>query len=308
MTNFTQSINFYSLAAETRKEVVSYVLDTDNNLHCRLVCKDFLYSANQVIKEKWLTLVKEPPAGPVAMSFAIERIHKPFLMQDGMLQENLNYLHLFRELNLEWKKRKVTIPNGELKISDHHFFDLQTQFHQQCLDYSLSMMWDKIWPELTLWVGSFPNTTELRNWLNNPNSAQIRSVVSGIDLCDLGIRYVPIEICCFPNITFLRLCQNHIDIFPSFIGTLTHLRGLSLKDNDIQELPKNISGWTHLRVIDLSENSIKELPENFPNWTHLRMINLKNNPLSQSAFTLIDEWKENVKNLRDGSGKPVVYT
>jgi Leucine-rich repeat (LRR) protein len=277
---------FFLLLPEIRQKIFFHVLETDGNLSSRLVCRDFLCSTHDIIKAKWSTLIKCPPTGPLDISLAIDRVQKPFLLSDGTLQKDVNYLHLFRALNREWKNTGVGISNGELRISYGHFVSLQDRLLQRCLDFSLTILWNRVWPQIG-YFGWFHQDArvELRNWLYDPETEPIRSSVDKIDLSDQGIRYVPVEICCFPSLTMLNLSQNHIEVLPFFIGRLKELQRLNLRNNDIQELP-----------------------EDFPNWIHLSLIDLRDNSLNESALILIEKWKENVENFIHVGDKPVLLT
>lgn len=289
MTTPAQLTNCFSLHSELCTKIFSYVLENEGHLLYRSVCKSFSYSINNVIKSRWLSLIENPPVGPFDVSLAIAKVQKPFLKEDGTLKENLNYLHLFRKLIAEWKKEGVTISEGEeIKSSYHHFVEFQdelNQKYQKSLEFSLAVMWGRIWPHIHLLVEYFSDATPLRKWLHDDRSEWIRLTIHAMDLSGLEIRYLPIEICCFSNLKYLGLNQNLIAVFPSF-----------LKDQ------------VNLETLNLKNNAIEELPENFPNWTHLHLIDLRGNPLSKTALALIDKWKENVKNSRSDRAQPIAYT
>ena len=157
---------FFSMPFELKKRIFYYVLKTKGNLNCRLICKNFLHPTNEAIKELWLVIAKDPPTGPVDLSLAIEKIQKDVTFRGKVFQKNTNYLHLFRLLNQEWKIRGIEIPEGELNIHYDDFAALQAQFHQRCLNLSLMSMWNRVWPQMSLFVESWTNCEKIRNWLN----------------------------------------------------------------------------------------------------------------------------------------------
>ncbi len=270
MTATTGSI-FSVLPSEVTLPIFERVLATDGNLHSRVISTELLIFADEVIKKKWLELVKNPPSGPFNFKCMIEslqnRINTP---------KEINYLHLFRELNRTCAKTGISIPSGELKISKRHFARLQKRCLRKCLDFSLDSLCNKISKQLILFWPAFGTLKMAREWLYDPFTANIRSTFHTLDLSDVGIRFIPIEILCFPNLRYLNLSDNHIEFIPRFLGELRQLVVLNLRDNDIQSLPKEAANWTHITRIDLADN-----------------------PLNRDAIDLLRQREENRENRMD---------
>lgn len=243
MTAPTDSI-FSILPPELTLEIFERVLATDGNLYSRIVCKELLIFADEVIKKKWLELEKNPPPGPINLQST--RIN---------IQGEINYLHLFRELNRTFVRGGAPIPAGNVRMSQSHFASLQ-ECLRKSLDFSLKILCDKISKQLILFWPAFGSSGTAREWLYDPSSLPVRSTFHTLDLSDAGIRFIPIEINCFPNLRYLNLADNHIESLPPFLGTLKHLVVVNLKENHIESLPKETADWTHITRIDLADNPL----------------------------------------------------
>ncbi len=265
-----QNFPFFSLPPELQVEVFTFVLSEEGQLGSRLVCKQWLGVINEGVKKRWQSLVQNPPQGPIALEFAFNRIKNKFSI-DGHYPENLNYLILFRALNEEWKAAGVAIPRGELKLSHSHHAALQAQLYQRLIDESLTKMWGKIWLSLLPYSFQLSTSRDIKKWMAHVHNEAICTSLLQMNLSDLGIRYLPFEVCAFTNLEELDLSQNHIDVLPDFVGDLKELQVLNLQDNDLQELP-----------------------DSFPTWTHLRVVNLSVNPLNTRGLAQLEQWEKNV--------------
>lgn len=253
---FVQTSPFFRLSLDEQCALWGSFLDEGESLRAREVCKIWKIVIDAALKSKWNELKKSPPSGPIHFARAMqrqERLHEQIASD--------NPLVLFRGVNDVFRKWKVGTFSGEIRIHRQHFQNLQLALYHKLVDQSLMSSWERIWLQLKEFVDSFPNATELREWLNDPQTEAYRALIERIDLNDLGIRYIPIELCRFPNLYTLNLSENHIDVLPSFLGEIPSLRTLLLEDNDLQELPKGFSAWTHIERIELGDNPLR--PETF---------------------------------------------
>lgn len=269
-----QNSHFLSLARENQAQIFDFSWGNDQNLEHRCICKNLLIAINALIKKKWEDLQKNPPLGPFGFQEACSRIKNKYSVT-GSYPESFNYLMLFRALNREWGMVRMKIHPGALQVTSSFQAELQAHLHQHLNEFSLSQIWQRSLPKLYPFTWTMPNVPSIRECLSKPLIQTVLSSIDKMDFSDLGIRYIPIELCYFCGLTELKLSHNHIDFLPDFIGNFKDLQVLNLEDNDLQELP-----------------------ESFPNWTHLKEVNLKDNPLNGRGLQQLVEWKKNVAALQ----------
>lgn len=264
--------HFLTLPIDNQAQVFNFVWGDKQNLENRLICKSSLKAINILIKKRWEDLQKKPPIGPFGFENACSRIKKKFSV-GGCFPENFNYLTLFRSLNQEWTRIGMEIQEGPLNLTSVYQSQLQTDLYNNLLDFSLTQMWCRFIPHFFQFCWVIPDAETIRNDMGE-NHAVLESTVTA-DFSGLEIRFIPVELNYFCNVTQLKLSQNHIEFLPDFIGKFKQLQILNLEDNELQELPKD-----------------------FPNWTHLKMVDLTDNPLNDHGQKQLAEWKKNVASLR----------
>jgi len=270
-----QNSPFLSFFLEQKVQIFDFAWGDGQKLEHRYICKNLLIVINAIIKKKWEDLQKNPPLGPFGFQQACSRIKNKFSV-NGSYPENFNYLTLFRALNQEWRMVRMKIRTGALQVTSSFQVELQAHLHQHLNEFSLLQIWQRSLPKLYPFTWTMPNGTSIRECLSKPLIQTVLSSIDKMDFSDLGIRFIPIELCYFCGLTELKLCRNLIDFLPDFIGNLKDLQVLNLEDNDLQVLP-----------------------ESFPNWTHLKVVNLKDNPLNSHGLQQLAEWKRNVAALRN---------
>lgn len=268
-TPIVQDSIFFVFPEEKRLEILTEVIKEDGSLGSRQVCKDWQRLIDDALKSRWHQLKTAIPQKiPFDFGLVAKGIEKSFI-KEGEDPNSIKYITLFRALNKFFQSERAFIPSGELRTSPSHFSGLQ-QFLKTQHGLSLKLMWKWLTERDNPGAPYFNNVEDMRNWLNNPETEEVRSEITGLVFTDLGIRFIPREICCFPHLGVLQLSKNHIDFLPSFLGSLKKVALLNLEDN-----------------------LLEELPDDFPTWTHIRTLVLRGNPLSARAQALEKERRSN---------------
>lgn len=105
--------------------------------------------------------------------------------------------------------------------------------------------------------------------------------VSGIDLSNCGLKFLPESIGSLKGLETLWLRDNNIKYLPDSISQLTSLNDLFLYNNKIEKLPESIVNLTKLESLSLSHNLLKNLPEKIGNLKELKKLFLLDNRLKE---------------------------
>jgi len=102
-----------------------------------------------------------------------------------------------------------------------------------------------------------------------------------LNLCGLGLSYLPPEIGQLTELLNLELAGNQLSSLPPQIGQLRWLTTLDLASNLLSSLPAEISQLSVITAIDLSNNELNNLPPEIVQLKKLTELDLANNSLSR---------------------------
>ena len=108
----------------------------------------------------------------------------------------------------------------------------------------------------------------------------VGGVLTGLNLCGLGLTTVPESIGQLSGLTVLSLNKNRLTSVPESIGQLKMLQTLDLGENNLASLPQTIGQLATLTLLDLSRNGFTTLPESIGQLTALKKLNLIYNKLT----------------------------
>lgn len=91
-----------------------------------------------------------------------------------------------------------------------------------------------------------------------------------------GISSLPSSFSCLSNLTYLDLCGNQFEDFPSCICGLRNLRKLYLSGCGLMSIPSTIAGLENLEELDLSSNALSCLPRELLLLTKIENLYLNN--------------------------------
>jgi hypothetical protein len=87
--------------------------------------------------------------------------------------------------------------------------------------------------------------------LEKPPVIQVKSIQSEkLDLCSMGLTFLPPYVGSLQSITFLNLSDNYLTKLPNEIGSLMNLEALNLNKNLLVALPSNLGNGNAVGVTD----------------------------------------------------------
>ncbi len=131
------------------------------------------------------------------------------------------------------------------------------------------------------------------------------------DLSFRGIKSLPTEIDCMPNLKSLNLSGNELSELPWGIAQLKELKSIQISYNRIPDFPNVLCRLRHLEAIYLDSNLIKKVPPTLHTLTLLRELHLANNKIielpseigSLSKIEILDISCNELTSLTNGIGK-----
>jgi len=85
---------------------------------------------------------------------------------------------------------------------------------------------------------------------------------------------------------------------PESFRDLKSLQTLDLSSNQLTTLPESFSNLKSLNWLNLESNQMTTLPESFPQLSNLQTLVIKNNPLDDRGKNILDQLKENAKDMK----------
>ena len=96
--------------------------------------------------------------------------------------------------------------------------------------------------------------------LQKPPVIQVKSIQSEkLDLCSMGLTFLPSYVGALQSITYLNLSDNCLVKLPNEIGSLINLETLNLNKNNLIVLPSSLGNMKKLNVLTFDENPVVEL-------------------------------------------------
>ncbi len=150
----------------------------------------------------------------------------------------------------------------------------------------------------------------IRNWLNNPDNAEIINGIKSLDLNYAKLKVLPPEIGRLTGLRDLNLMGNKLKNLPESIGNLRELRKLYIDKNSLETLPESIGNLGALTELGIHTNQLRQLPESIGNLGALKDLDLENNQLRQlpnsignlGALTKLNLLNNQLKQLPDSIG------
>jgi Leucine-rich repeat (LRR) protein len=129
------------------------------------------------------------------------------------------------------------------------------------------------------------------------NSAALRSLI----LHHNRVRQLP-DFGALPNLSWLSLEHNDIEMLPVSIGELRSLRTLDASHNRLATLPIEFARLTQLSSLGLSHNQLLEWPAAFCEFPNLHRLNLEGNPITELPPQITQ--LPSIRELRLYAGQP----
>lgn len=143
---------------------------------------------------------------------------------------------------------------------------------------------------------------------NGQDGEKVRDPVSGLNLSDAAIIYLPPSIGIFVDIVTLNVSKNKLVTIPKEIGKLVLLEKLDLSNNQLNSLPKAIGRLHYLKELDIHNNNISVLPNEIGRLCRMDKLRVDSNPITTPPYEIISkDVKTIVHYLRDhiqASGPP----
>jgi hypothetical protein len=114
----------------------------------------------------------------------------------------------------------------------------------------------------------------LRDWIEE-NCKNL----TDLDLSEVGLTYLPPEICQLSQLQTLDLDQNQLTSLPAEIGQLPRLQRLYLNQNQLTRLPAEIGQLSQLRWLFLNQNQLASLPAEIGQLSQLLWLDSSQNQL-----------------------------
>ena len=121
--------------------------------------------------------------------------------------------------------------------------------------------------------------TIIRTWMVKPESRQILSTITMLDLSFANLYVLPPEIDYLTNLRSLNLQHNQLTLLPESFVRLINLQRLSLSNNQLTSLPVSFHYLNNLQWLDLGYNHLTFLPEPFGLVNNLQELYLAHNQL-----------------------------
>jgi Leucine-rich repeat (LRR) protein len=103
---------------------------------------------------------------------------------------------------------------------------------------------------------------------------------TALDLSEVGLTYLPPEICQLSKLQTLSLNQNQLSSLPGQIGQLSQLQELYLSQNQLTSLPIEIGQLSQLRTLSLNQNQLTHLLAEIGQLSQLQELHLNRNQLT----------------------------
>ena len=134
--------------------------------------------------------------------------------------------------------------------------------------------------QLTSTVEIIAKAEEFKSWFNLFKSTIIAYANGELLLHNLGLTYLPEEICELTHLRQLRLEMNNLTTLPKGIGNLKELNSLRLSWNFLTLLPDEIFQLTQLRGLNVDHNQLTSISGQIGNLNQLGNLFLGYNQLS----------------------------
>ncbi len=119
--------------------------------------------------------------------------------------------------------------------------------------------------------------TKIDVGLNERGFSINSSRVEGLNLKNLGLRFLPPYIMDLTGLEWLDLSHNEFNEFPVEIGRFTELKSLDISYNGIVTIPNDILQLENLEQLKISHNRVVELPSQLNLLRKLECLDLSGN-------------------------------
>lgn len=197
-------------------------------------------------------------------------------------------LNIAQQINNFLKLTKL----NQLDLFELEDLDLQRKINiiQQIIDNDLCILFEAIYKQ-----SKFNESIEkllkdenvtikannIRKWLEwtkikNPEKLK---QVKEINIRRSKLKTLPIEICYFSHLEYIKANNNRIQQIPELIFRLSRLEELDFNSNKIQEIPENLGKLKHLEILSLNGNQINKIPACIGNLNSLTKLYLGDNKI-----------------------------